>query len=376
MSSAYYLYFNLILNGAFSFFAGLVIVFLSIRIFRIGNSRWKLFFLSLPFAKIVWDFLQGIPSSSFVYTGIDPLSLPPKHGLLEIGFGFSQYGPILTTVLNIQDLAGKKFSISLPDFLAVWLSRNITPEFPKYALLGLLLVSISLCTIRIFSIIRFEIRRRVDRRSLNSKSISEATVFGRSIDIYESSSFTGSPFTGGILNPFICVPSTSLKMLNQTELNAVIQHEIAHLKYFDLPVSILIKFIGDTFWFIPFYKYLSMKIDRLREILADKTAVQMGASGLDLASALIKLKEMPRSSPVLYSAFIKERSLLKTRIDYLETEFIETRSARFGWNNAFVRLLIAFWTSGGVFLAKIGGNHQVSEPPAWLLSLLKTLGLV
>jgi hypothetical protein len=45
--------FNLIFNAMLSFFAGLAIVWTTIKIFRIGNSRWKLFFLLLPFLKIL-----------------------------------------------------------------------------------------------------------------------------------------------------------------------------------------------------------------------------------------------------------------------------------------------------------------------------------
>lgn len=96
--------FNLLFNSAFSFFAGVFVVWLSLRIFRVERSQWKLALLCLPFVKILWDLsYRGIPSTSLIYTGINPLSLPPKSQMLSIGAGFSKFGQFSILFLQLPD---------------------------------------------------------------------------------------------------------------------------------------------------------------------------------------------------------------------------------------------------------------------------------
>lgn len=81
-------FFNLLVNGAFSMACGLLVVSFFIWLFRVQTGPWKLFFLSLPFAKIVYDSLQGVPLDSVLLSGIDPYSLPGRNKLLLLGAGF------------------------------------------------------------------------------------------------------------------------------------------------------------------------------------------------------------------------------------------------------------------------------------------------
>lgn len=77
------IFFNLLINSIFSMFTGLLIVGFFIWFFRIENGPWKLFLLSLPFVKIIFDCLRGLPSDSVLLSGIDPFSLPPSINFFE-----------------------------------------------------------------------------------------------------------------------------------------------------------------------------------------------------------------------------------------------------------------------------------------------------
>lgn len=374
MSQSEQVIFNLIVNSACSFMAGILVVAAVIRLFRVGNSHWKLFLLSLPFIKIVWDIGRGIPASSIIFSGINPLSLPPKHQTLTIGAGFSEFGPIINLMFSARDLSGQSHSTSLADYIAAFLMRDFHSAAPRVVLIGIIGVSLLLLTRRAFLAIRFELNRRNQRSK--DKTLRQVDLKARKVDIYTSKAFSGTPFTGGILRPYICFPESTFLALTDTEREAVIRHEIAHIRHWDLLATLAIKALGDVFWFIPLYRFLSRKIDRLRELLADRVAVQSGASNAHLASALVKLKEAPLSEhqPILYSAFFREPALLKVRVNEL-LGASPIRAARLGWNNRLFRIVITAWTAGAVMIATFGGNHQVKDDalPEWAERLIERL---
>lgn len=369
--------FNLLLNPACSFFAGLLIVYLSIKIFRIDQSRWKLFLLMLPFIKIIWDlFMRGIPSTSIIHAGINPLNLPPKHQTLTIGAGFSEYGPIFNLIFSAHTIDGKTYSASLADYLYALSSKHFGANTPQWLLIVLLAVSAFFLLRRTFAMWAFERKRRQQRQF--DRTLDQIQVDWRMVDIYVSKGYEGTPFTGGVFRPYICFPEKTLAILSVEETHSVIRHEIAHIKYWDLLLTFLIKTMGDLLWFVPGYRFLSRKIDRLREILADKTATQLGASPMQLASALVKLKEIPEGyhHAVLHSAFLREKSLLKIRVEKLLEQIPSNNKSRFGWRWLPVRLIVTAWTTGAVMVATLAGNHDVKiqEIPDWLEKILKSMG--
>jgi beta-lactamase regulating signal transducer with metallopeptidase domain len=219
---------------------------------------------------------------------------------------------------------------------------------------------------------RFELRRQKQRCS--DRPLRQIRLKHRKVDVYLSNAFVGTPFTGGILRPFVCFPEASFSVLDEAEREAVIQHEIAHVCNWDWPATLVVKVLGDLFWFIPFYRFLSRRIDHLREFLADQIAVRAGASGPHLASALIKLKEVCLNAyqPALNSAFFREPRLLKTRVHELLGIGL-SRPSRFGWNTRYARVLICGWTAGAVLMATFGGNYQIrtSPNPKWFDGLIE-----
>ena len=353
-------------------------MYLSLKIFRIGISRWKLYFLALPFVKIVWDMFSGIPKSSLLHHGIDLMALPAKHGYITLGFGFSEYGPSLDAMFSVKDPSGNRFSASLADYIAALLAKKIDPLAPRFVLATIVCVSAVLLLIRLYNYVSFELRRKRDRINPSTQTIRTITTGPRSVDIYASEGYSGTPFTGGIFRPFICVPKSTLSLLTPAEFDAVIEHEMAHVRSFDLPITLIIKILGDIFWFVPGYRFLSRKIDRLREILADQAASSSRTCSLGLASALVKLKdiEIDCRHSVLYSALFREKSLLEIRVNRLIGDEHTTKPPRLGWHNRWIKIVIIAWTTGGVMVSTFGGNHEIQTLPAWVERLLKAWGLM
>lgn len=367
-------FFNLLANSTFSLLVGLIVVGFFLWLFRVETGPWKIFLLSLPFAKIVYDVLRGLPPDSVLLAGLDPYVLPPRHQLLQVGAGFNTWGPVFNVNFTVKDLNGAEYAASAGDYLVVWLNRNFGDHIPLIVVTVVFAVAFTLFAIRFLQALKFEVRRRSDRKQAESFIVIKQGP--RKIDVYISNAFSGTPFTGGVFKPYICIPRDSFSQLSKEEIEAVIAHERGHIRQFDLVVTMLIQLLGDLFWFIPGYRALSRKIDRMREIVADQWAVKSGVEPAFLASALVKLKGIPENSDrfVLYSAFCRKRSLLKQRVEILLSKNEEKRG-RFGWNNKLIRAIAAFWIFMSVMGSTLIANHAtVFHNPVWFDQILDIFG--
>jgi beta-lactamase regulating signal transducer with metallopeptidase domain len=367
-------FFNLLANSTLSILSGLLIVGVFILIFRIPTGPMKLFLLSLPFIKVVFDVLRGVPANSILHTAIDPFALPPRHQFIDAGLAFNSWGPSLMITLSIQDLQGNIYAASLGDYMMIWFYRQMGAQWNLLVLACVIAISTALLLRRISNFVSFERQRRRDRQNA-SQSWLQIVGF-RKVDVYVSPTLTGSPFTGGILRPFICLPQSAAQTLSTAELEAVIAHEMAHIRQWDMLGTILVQILGDVFWFVPGYRWLSRKIDRLREIVADQWVMRSGINPTLLASSLVKLSEATWDAPAAhYSAFFRERSLLQIRVQRLLGD-IQDKQPRFGWSNLWVRSVVTVWTITAVLVGTIGGNHPTTRfnNPDWLNTVVRALG--
>jgi len=357
------IFFNLFVNATFSLMVGLGLVLACTRYLRVGCGPWKLFLLSLPFVKVIYDFLKGVPRSSILLNNIDPYTVPPGVQTFSLGVGVSNFIPQLKALFTIRDFDGTQYGVSVGDYVVYWLVRNISPFFPLYIVYGILIVGAALLARRGLLAMQFEFQRVKDRKG--STQLDTKKLFFREVDIYISQSFSGTPFTGGVVRPYICIPRDAFESLSAMELQAVIAHELGHVQQFDLMVTLAICALGDIFWFVPGYRWLCRKLERMREIIADQRAVRAGASPEVLASALIKLKEaaMGQGGLIFYSPFLREQSLLKVRIENL-LGLPDQQPPRWLWKNIWGRLLTTFWLVGAVLSSNLGGNHQTKNPYA------------
>jgi Zn-dependent protease with chaperone function len=351
-------FFNLFTNATFSLLIGLAVVLGCIRLLRVEHGPWKLFLLSLPFVKVIYDFLKGVPRSSILVTNIDPYSLPPGVQKLSIGLGLNNFGPQLKALFTIQDFYGNEYGASIGDYVVYWIARNFGYHIPTYFVYGVFMVAALLLLRRLYSAMKFEWQRVFDRQK--STTYQTKQLLFRKIDIYFSHSFTGTPFTGGVFRPYICIPRDAAENLSEKELNAVIAHELGHVQQFDVLVTVFICAVGDIFWFVPGYRWLCRHLERMRELIADQRAIRAGIAPENLATALIKLKEMSIAEESVL-AFFREQSLLKLRIENLLGRLNE-EPPHWLWRNMLCRLFITFWLVGAVLNSNLGGNHPTNLP--------------
>ncbi len=106
-----------------------------------------------------------------------------------------------------------------------------------------------------------------------------------------------SPLTFGVMTPVILLPFALVFQLSPAHLEAVIAHELAHVKRNDYLSNLLLSTLEVLFFFHPGYWWMSQTVKELRENAADELALKAGISSTDLANALAEVLQFASQPP-------------------------------------------------------------------------------
>jgi beta-lactamase regulating signal transducer with metallopeptidase domain len=106
-----------------------------------------------------------------------------------------------------------------------------------------------------------------------------------------------SPVTFGVMTPVILLPAALIFQLSPVHLEAVIAHELAHVKRNDYLSNLLLSTLEVLFFFHPCYWWMSQTVKELRENAADELALKAGISATDLANALAEVLQFASQPP-------------------------------------------------------------------------------
>ncbi len=112
----------------------------------------------------------------------------------------------------------------------------------------------------------------------------------RTFRLRESDLFK-SPFTVGWLKPMILLPLGLTTGMPQAQLEAIIAHELAHLKRNDYLINLIQTFFDIVLYFNPFVLWLSNLIRSEREKCCDQIAAELTGDKESLADALATSQE-------------------------------------------------------------------------------------
>jgi bla regulator protein BlaR1 len=119
----------------------------------------------------------------------------------------------------------------------------------------------------------------------------------------------------GYFKPLILLPVTICVNLNAAEVEAILLHELSHIKRNDYLVNLLQQFITVLLFFNPFTQLINRIINQERENGCDDLVVERTGEPLVYAQALIKLEEVKRSSLQLALAATGNKFHLLNRIE-------------------------------------------------------------
>jgi beta-lactamase regulating signal transducer with metallopeptidase domain len=104
-----------------------------------------------------------------------------------------------------------------------------------------------------------------------------------------------SPFTAGVLRPWILLPVTALTGLSSEQLEVVLFHELAHIRRADYLWNLLQTMVETLFFFHPAVWWISRRVREERELSCDDIAVKKCSDPALYASALLRIEEERRS---------------------------------------------------------------------------------
>lgn len=103
----------------------------------------------------------------------------------------------------------------------------------------------------------------------------------------------------GLLRPTILLSTWMLAHLDPRELEAVLAHELGHIRRRDYLVVWLATVLRDAFWYVPTSWLVYRRLQRDKELTCDDLAVRVTGRPLALASALAKVWERTAGGPAV-----------------------------------------------------------------------------
>lgn len=101
-----------------------------------------------------------------------------------------------------------------------------------------------------------------------------------------------SPMVIGWLQPVVLLPRHLFKSLSETEIYAVLAHELAHIRREDFVINLLQTFLCNIFFFHPGVWWMSHQIDDEREHCCDDLAVAATGPASSYAKTLINVSQL------------------------------------------------------------------------------------
>lgn len=106
------------------------------------------------------------------------------------------------------------------------------------------------------------------------------------------SELVSSPVTVGYLKPIILLPAAALSNLSPQQVEAILLHELSHIRRYDYLVNFLVNIISTFLYFNPFVKLFTRAIEEERENCCDQLVLQFGYDKVGYASALLTLEKL------------------------------------------------------------------------------------
>lgn len=128
------------------------------------------------------------------------------------------------------------------------------------------------------------------------------------------SEYIDTPMVVGIIKPTILIPFACINHLSVKQMEAVLLHELAHIKRNDYMINIYAATLQTLFFFNPFTRLLLQSLRLERENSCDDIVIQFRFDRHQYASALLTLEKNRSSSYPLSVAATGDKGILLHRI--------------------------------------------------------------
>ncbi|MGB3587310.1 MAG: M56 family metallopeptidase [Tunicatimonas sp.] len=126
-----------------------------------------------------------------------------------------------------------------------------------------------------------------------------------------------SPFVAGFLKPMILLPLSAFSQLSPDQLEAILAHELAHIRRWDDAVNWLQVAVEIVLFYHPALWWISQVIRDEREKCCDDLAVAICGSALVYTKALTQLESLPNTTSSFALALSRSGNGLLGRVERL-----------------------------------------------------------
>lgn len=184
------------------------------------------------------------------------------------------------------------------------------------------------------------------------KTLVQNTGIRRTVDFYISNRVSG-PITLGFFKPIVLVPASFFSGLSAAQIDAILLHEIAHIRRHDYLINLFQTTIRVVLFFHPAVHYISRKIDHDREHACDDYAVALTKDPENLARGLAALR-LSKPIPHLALAADNGQTPLIARIKRLSG----ARPERYRPETTVLASIAALLFASSVYAS----THSATEP--------------
>jgi hypothetical protein len=103
--------------------------------------------------------------------------------------------------------------------------------------------------------------------------------------------------TSGFLKPLILLPVSLLTRLSATQIEAILVHELYHIRRNDYLINIIATSFRSLFFFNPFAQLFYKALERERELACDDGVLELGYEPSIYAEALFSLEKFRQTNP-------------------------------------------------------------------------------
>ena len=99
----------------------------------------------------------------------------------------------------------------------------------------------------------------------------------------------------GVIRPVVLIPAAWVTQLPLPALEAILAHELAHIKRYDLWINLLQRLAETLFFFHPLVWWISRSITAEREVCCDQMAIRVTGKPLPYVEALAHVAGLPKN---------------------------------------------------------------------------------
>jgi bla regulator protein BlaR1 len=296
--------------------------------FAIANSLWQTALLWLVYIAV--SHLLPLSSAAKYRLAVIAQLVSFVWFVVTIQFYYSEYRALLNAA-PMAPAGSMQAVIAGNEGTASQLLRYMVKveQMLPYVSMAYLLLMVFLC-IRWFSgyrqtqLVRNQGLQKIPVDwKLFVQRISAQLGIKKEVRLYLSENIT-TPLTIGFLKPIILVPLASINHLTTEQLEAVLLHELAHIKRYDYLVNIILSAVEIGLFFNPFTQMLRKQIHKERENSCDDWVLQFQYKASDYAEALLRIAYMQATPALAMAATGKKNDLLvrvKRMIGQKENQF-------------------------------------------------------